>query len=133
MCRSSRKWVEIPVKGLPTACRTEAIPLCVTPGTAVIFDRRLRHSRSPDHSETTRKAVHHGYGYRYRWIRSNHDMAVGDLCERCDPVRRQLLGAMDGNLGRYLPSDEDVPLRTWLIEQLGGDAVAAMDSRQSRA
>lgn len=99
----------------------DAMPVCVEPGTAVLFDRRLWHSRSSNTSQITRKALFYGYGYR--WIRPKDDMTVEHLYERCDPIRRQLLGAAVKNNGRYVPTDEDVPLRGWLIEQFGEDVV----------
>ena len=99
----------------------DAIPVCVEPGTAVLFDRRLWHSRSPNTSNMTRKALFYGYGYR--WIRPKDDMTVEHLYDRCDPIRRQLLGDAVKNNGRYVPTDEDVPLRVWLIEHLGEKAV----------
>ncbi|MCG9126788.1 phytanoyl-CoA dioxygenase family protein [Candidatus Poribacteria bacterium] len=99
----------------------DAIPVCVEPGTAVLFDRRLWHSRSPNTSDITRKALFYGYGYR--WIRPKDDMVVEHLFERSDPIRRQLLGDAVKNNGRYVPSDDDVPLRGWLIEQFGENAV----------
>jgi len=99
----------------------DAMPVCVEPGTAVLFDRRLWHSRSPNTSDMNRKALFYGYGYR--WIRPKDDMTVEHLYERCDPIRRQLLGDAVKNNGRYVPTDEDVPLRGWLIEHLGEKAV----------
>lgn len=37
--------------------------------------------------------------------------------ERCDPIRRQLLGASPtGGYGYTSPTDEDVSLRGWLRE-----------------
>ena len=103
----------------------EAISVCVKAGTAVLFDRRLWHSRSSNHSPFTRKALFYGYGYR--WIRPKDDMMVEHLYERCDPIRRQLLGAAVRNNGRYVPTDDDVPLKTWLIAHLGEEAVSALD------
>lgn len=102
-----------------------AIPVCVGPGTAVLFDRRLWHSRSANHSALTRKALFYGYGYR--WIRPKDDMNVEHLHEHCNPIQRQLLGAAVNNNGRYVPTDEDVPLKMWLTEQLGENAVSMMD------
>ncbi len=99
----------------------DAIPVCVEPGTAVLFDRRLWHSRSPNASQITRKALFYGYGYR--WIRPKDDMVVEHLYSRCDPIRQQLLGAAVRNNGRYVPTDADVPLRGWLIEQFGEESV----------
>lgn len=91
-----------------------AIPVCVKPGTAVFFDRRLWHTASPNWSDITRKVLFYGYGYR--WIRTKDDMTVQDLWERCDPIRRQMLGDGVNCNGYYSPSDADVPLRMWLKE-----------------
>ena len=102
-----------------------AIPVCAKPGTAVLFDRRLWHGRSANHSDLTRKAIF--YGYSYRWIQPKDAMTVEHLFDGIDPIRRQLLGSVVSNNGRYVPVDDDVPLRGWLLEQLGEDAVKAMD------
>jgi ectoine hydroxylase-related dioxygenase (phytanoyl-CoA dioxygenase family) len=91
-----------------------AIPVCVKPGTAVFFDRRLWHSASPNWSDVTRKVLFYGYGYR--WIRTKDDMTVQSLWDRCDPIRRQMLGAGVNCNGYYSPTDADVPLRVWLNE-----------------
>ena len=107
----------------------DAMPVCVEPGTAVLFDRRLWHSRSPNHSDMTRKALFYGYGYR--WIRPKDEMTVEPLYEKCDAIRRQLLGAATRNNGRYVPSEDDVPLRGWLLENLGDDPTLAMGPRHA--
>lgn len=101
----------------------ETVPIRVRPGTAVFFDRRLWHTPSLNTSGQTRKVLF--YGYSYRWLRPRDDMTVAHLMERCDPIRRQLLGASPtGGYGYTSPTDEDVPLRTWLREHLGPEAVA---------
>jgi ectoine hydroxylase len=89
-----------------------AIPVTVKPGTAVFFDRRLWHAASPNWSDITRKVLFYGYGYR--WIRTKDDMTVGHLLEKSDPIRRQMLGYTVNCNGYYGPTDDDVPLRTWL-------------------
>jgi ectoine hydroxylase len=91
-----------------------AIPVCVRPGAAVLFDRRLWHAGTPNWSEITRKVLFYGYGYR--WIRTKDDMTVSHLWDRGDPIRRQLLGWGVNANGFYTPTDEDVPLRVWLRE-----------------
>jgi ectoine hydroxylase-related dioxygenase (phytanoyl-CoA dioxygenase family) len=93
-----------------------ATPVCVKAGTAVLFDRRLWHSASPNHSDITRKVLFYGYGYR--WIRSKDDMTVDHILARCtDPIRRQLLGASTNGDARFAPRDVDVPLKVWLGQQ----------------
>ena len=99
-----------------------AIPVCVAPGTAVIFDRRLWHSRSPNFSDVTRKAIF--YGYSYRWLRPRDNTRIEDFDHCRDPIRRQLLGATHDGHGYTSPADEDVPLKFWIAEHLGEEAVA---------
>ena len=118
-----------PREGTADDVPDDAMSVCVEPGTAVLFDRRLWHSRSPNHSQMTRKALFYGYGYR--WIRPKDEMTVEPLYERCDPIRRQLLGAATRNNGRYVPSEDDVPLRGWLIENLGDNPAYAMGPRHA--
>ena len=91
-----------------------AVPVCVKPGTAVLFDRRLWHSASPNWSGVTRKVLFYGYGYR--WIRTKDDMTVQTLWDQSDPIRRQLLGYGPNANSFYSPTDDDVPLRVWLKE-----------------
>ena len=100
-----------------------AIPVCVIPGTAVLFDRRLWHSASPNESDITRKVLF--YGYSYRWLRPRDNMTVAHFMERCEPIRCQLLGAGAGGSSYTSPSDEDVPLKIWIKEHLGADAVVS--------
>ena len=92
-----------------------AIPVCVKPGTAVFFDRRLWHAASTNWSDMTRKVLFYGYGYR--WIRRKDDMTMDGLLEKSDPIRRQMLGDGLSCNGYYTPTDADVPLRVWLKEQ----------------
>ncbi len=91
-----------------------AVPVLVKPGTAVLFDRRLWHTASPNWSDVTRKVLFYGYGYR--WIRTKDDMTVQSLWDTSDPIRKQLLGFGTNCNGFYSPSDDDVPLRMWLKE-----------------
>ena len=113
--------IEFPADGVSDP--EGAVPLQVGPGAAVFFDRRIWHAPSPNRSPVTRKVLF--YGYSYRWLRPRDDMTVAHLMDRCDPIRRQLLGASPtGGFGYTSPTDEDVPLRTWLREHLGDAAVA---------
>jgi ectoine hydroxylase len=99
-----------------------AVPVRVAAGSAVFFDRRLWHTPSPNRSDVTRKVLF--YGYSYRWLRPRDDMSVAHFMDRCDPIRRQLLGASaSGGHGYTSPTEEDVPLRVWIREHLGEAAV----------
>ena len=101
-----------------------AIAVRVPAGTAVLFDRRLWHAASPNESDVTRKVLF--YGYSYRWLRPRDDMSIVRFMDRCDPVRQKLLGASaTGGRGYTSPEDVDVPLRAWLAEHLGEEAVVA--------
>jgi hypothetical protein len=97
-----------------------AVPVLAKPGTAVLFDRRLWHSASPNWSDVTRKILFYGYGYR--WIRTKDDMTVQDLWDKCDPIRRQMLGYGVNCNGHFSPTDEDVPLRVFLREHSPDEA-----------
>lgn len=92
-----------------------AMPVCVRPGTAVLFDRRLWHAASPNWSNITRKVLFVGYGYR--WLRSKDDMTIPkEWFDAADPIRKQLLGGGLNANGHFSPKDEDVPLKIWLQE-----------------
>ena len=102
-----------PQEGLPEG----AMPVCVNRGDAVFFDRRLWHARSPNHSPFVRKVLFYGYGYR--WIRTKDDTTIRpDLFEKCDPIRKQILGHGTNCNGFFSPKDEDVPLKVWIEEHL---------------
>ncbi len=86
----------------------DAQPILAEAGSAVIFDRRLWHARGDNTSERTRKALF--VAYTYRWIRPRETLLHAAKLTTC-PVRRQLLGAASDELGYWIPSDDDVPLR----------------------
>jgi len=110
---------------MPDDDRTDpenATPVYAKPGTAVFFDRRLWHAVGRNTSEITRKVLF--YGYSYRWLQPRDDMTVEHYMEKSDPIRQQILGKSTGGMGYTSPGDKDVPLRAWIQENLGGDAVA---------
>ena len=88
------------------------------PGDAVLFENRTLHAVGPNWSELTRKSVFFGYGYR--WLRPMDYLTMPqELLQRCDPIRRQLLGDCTSIMGYQLPEDDDVPLKEWLAEHTG--------------
>ena len=100
-----------------------ATPICADAGDAVFFDRRLWHAAGRNRSDVTRKVLF--LGYSYRWLRPRDDMTVDHYLRDADPVRRQLLGASpNGGFGYTSPADEDVPLKAWLAQRLGVEALA---------
>jgi len=108
-----------------------AIPLRVPAGAALLLDRRLWHSRSPNFGPHTRKVI--WIGYAYRWLRPKDDMTVLPLLEKADPVRRQLLGFAASANSAYDPEDADVPLRGWLREHHPADARSSPHHETSQA
>lgn len=104
--------IDCPADGVSNPAGAE--PLLVKPGTAVLIDRRIWHSRSPNLSSETRKVI--WYGYSYRWLRTKDAMTVAHLYPQLDPIRRQILGDGLSANGVYDPVDGDVPLRSWLRE-----------------
>ena len=97
-----------------------AVPLQVPAGAALILDRRLWHSRSPNFGPHARKVI--WMGYAYRWLRPKDELSVDRPMATADPVRRQLLGWSTSPNGTYDPTDADVPLRGWLEEHYPADA-----------
>lgn len=110
--------IDCPADGVSNPAGAE--PLCVRPGTAVLIDRRIWHSRSPNLCSQTRKVV--WLGYSYRWLRTKDPMTVSHLYPQLDPIRRQILGDGLSPNGAYDPTDADVPLRGWLCEHSPADA-----------
>ena len=95
-----------------------AIDLLVKRGTAVLFDRRMWHSRGWNFSDVTRKVLF--MGYSYRWLRGlDYNLMPPEILEKCDPIRRQLLGDGVDIKGWWQPTDADVPLKTWIAEHRG--------------
>ena len=117
-----RNRLDLPEDG--TLDHPQATPVRVDAGDAVFFDRRLWHAAGHNRSDVTRKVLF--LGYSYRWLRPRDDMTVAHYLDGADPVRRQLLGeSPNGGFGYTSPTDEDVPLKTWLTERLGAEAVVS--------
>jgi len=102
------------------SCPPGSVPLRVPAGSALLLDRRLWHSRSPNYGPHTRKVL--WYGYAYRWLRPKDEMTVTHLLDRVDPIRRQLLGCGSSASSAYDPEETDVPLLTWLQEHQSDDS-----------
>ena len=101
-----------------------ATVVLVPRGGMVLFDRRIWHTGTENYADFPRKALF--YGYSYRWLRPRDDMRVGHYLERCDAIRRQLLGTSpSGGHGYTSPQPGDVPLRAWLEQNPTDPAVAA--------
>ena len=99
----------------------DACPVCAPAGTAVFFDRRLWHAAGINTSNVSRRVLF--YGYSYRWLQPRDDMTVDHYMEKAAPIRQQLLGKSTGGMGYTSPGELDVPLRSWLTDHLGAEAV----------
>jgi ectoine hydroxylase len=70
-----------------------AEPVLARAGDALVFDRRVWHSRSDNLSEHTRRVIF--LAYTFRWVRPRDDLGIDPSSERfrgLSSVRRQLLG-----------------------------------------
>ena len=99
----------------------EAIPVLAPKGSAVFFDRRLWHSATRNYWVEPRRALF--YGYSYRWLRPRDEVSVDHYLDRCDPIRKQLLGCSTNAFSYTSPKDDDVPLKEWIRNNLGEAAV----------
>lgn len=114
----------------PTAAGFEdMVQVRVKAGTAVLFDRRLWHSRGLNTSGITRKVLF--LGYSYRWLRGlDYNLMPNEILEKCDPIRRQLLGDGVDVKGWWQPTEDDVPLKGWLLKHKGEDYVERIGQKQ---
>ncbi len=107
----------------------DMVQVRVKAGTAVLFDRRLWHSRGLNTSDVTRKVLF--LGYSYRWLRGlDYNVISDEILEKCDPIRRQLLGDGVDVKGWWQPTDDDVPLKGWLLEHKGKEYVERIGQKQ---
>lgn len=92
-----------------------AVPVLASSGDALVFDRRLWHSRSDNLSPFTRKAIF--LAYTFRWIRARDDFGIDRSSARflrLSPIRRQLLGESAGPESDWGLGEEPAPLRAEL-------------------
>ena len=102
----------------PPEILERSLQVQVKPGTAVLFDRRMWHCRGKNTSDVTRKVIF--IGYSYRWLRGlDYNVMPIELLEKCNPIRRQLLGDGCDIKGWWQPTDNDVPLKSWIQENRG--------------
>ena len=124
----SHRLVDKPAQRDPTEDPQGAIEVKVKPGTAVLFDRRLWHSRGYNYSDQTRKVIF--FGYSYRWLRGlDYNVMPEEVLAKCDPIRRQLLGDGVDIKGWWQPTEEDVPLKEWIREHRGEEFLHDVSQR----
>ena len=89
------------------------VPILANRGDALIFDRRIWHSRSKNLSQVTRKVLF--YGYCYRWLvghrycnRKKVEEVYGN---KLPSILEQMLGIGATADNAYYPTDDIVPLR----------------------
>ena len=115
----TRRWLPGPPDPtVPWPQPEGAVELTAEPGDAVLFDRRLWHTRSDNHSAITRKVVF--LGYTFRWIFSRDDVSgieTEPWFAALSPIQQQLLGAGDGTGDdQWGMRPDGVPLYTHLCE-----------------
>ena len=109
--------------------------LNVPAGTALVWRTSLLHRVAPNCSGRTRKCIY--LAYQHRWLRpSDYVAPSADLLARCNPVQRQLLGALGEGMcdlrdpdvepcsPYWTPRPEDVPLEAWARSRGVDDAPA---------
>ena len=87
-----------------------AVSMHVNAGDAFIFEQRTWHGIGRNWSGIARKTIF--VGYAYRWVKPMDYITMPEaMIARCNPIQRQLLGAVSDPLSYYLPADADVPLK----------------------
>jgi ectoine hydroxylase len=116
-------------------CPEGAIAVTARAGDAVLFDRRLWHSRSDNLSTVTRKALF--MGYTYRWVRPRDAYPIDwerEPYRSLSPIRAQLLGWGSGAESFWALGEDAIPLReelraSGLLGSAGAGTAAAAGSR----
>ena len=100
----------------------DAVPILAPRGSAVIFDRRLWHSASANYWTQPRKVLF--YGYAYRWLQARGECNVENFWDQLSPIRKQMCRHSPSGIHGYTsPTEEDVPLKGWIREYQGEEAV----------
>jgi len=87
-------------------------------GDALVFQQGVWHAAAPNYSEQSRVALY--YGYSYRVLRPvDYQSMPAELLADATGVERQLLGETVTHQGYYVPTEADVPLRSWYQENFG--------------
>ena len=108
----------------PTTGDEERLELRAEAGDAILFENRTLHAVGPNFSDITRLSLFFGYGYR--WLRPmDYITQPTQLLQRCDPIRRQLLGDCSDAMGYQIPTPDEVPLKPWLSDLV--DTPSAFD------
>ena len=81
----------------------------VKPGDLLVFDWRLWHAVSPNASKVVRRMLYFTFGKRWM-MPMDYVQMPQELLDKSSE-HRQLLGGSSSQLGYYLPTEEDVPLR----------------------
>ncbi len=123
--------------GSPQTAPDRVAEINVRAGTAMIWRTSLLHRVAPNRSGRTRKCIY--LAYQHRWLRPSDYVTVPvDVLARCNPVQRQLLGALAEGMcdlrdpdvepcsPYWTPRREDVPLEDWARSR-GFDAATAHD------
>ncbi len=63
-------------------------------------------------------------------FRPGLDVPWRRILAKCDPIRRQMLGDGVDVKGWWQPTDDDVPLKGWLLENKGEEYVERIGQKQ---
>ena len=123
--RGSHRWpMDRFPDGSPEVEAGSITDINVPAGTALIWRTSLLHRVAPNCSGRTRKCIY--LAYQHRWLRpSDYVTAPADVLARCNPIQRQLLGALGEGMCElrdaevepcspyWTPRPEDIPLEAW--------------------
>jgi ectoine hydroxylase len=110
MVRGSHRIIGEPVVDLDTEQPLGSQRILMEPGDIVIFDWRIWHAVTPNESSTVRRTLYLAFGYR--WLAAMDYQTMPAELLKDSTLRKQLLGGAR-DLGYYLPTESEVPLRTF--------------------
>jgi hypothetical protein len=113
----SHRLIGAPANDPKTGMPVGSSSVWIKPGDLLIFDWRLWHAVNRNKSEVIRRTLYFAFGFR--WLMPIDSQKIPEQL-MISPIHKQIFGSST-ELGNYLPSEEEVPLKVFLEKINGGD------------
>jgi ectoine hydroxylase len=128
LLRGSHRWPEDAGGVVGERASAHVAEINVPAGTAIVWRTSLLHRVAPNCSDRTRKCIY--LAYQHRWLRPSDYVSEPEaVLAECNPVQRQLLGALGEGLcdlrdaefepcsPYWTPQLADIPLHEWAVRR----------------
>lgn len=110
----SHRLIGAPVVDPQTGSPFGSSRILMAPGDMVVFDWRTWHAVINNSSDVIRRTLYFTFGFR--WLSAMDYEVMPEVLRNASPILGQLLGHAT-ELGHYLPTEEDVPLKIYDLDQ----------------